>query len=60
MIASRSGDLSSIDFKSQGESTDGEKTLPDGGAVNSLGANDEAPGGLGVEVENVVEEVPLR
>ena len=59
MAASRPADLSSIDFNGRGESTDGEKTTPDGDAVNSLQESSEVPARLGVEVENVIEEVPL-
>ena len=39
---------------------DVEKTLPDGDTTqNPMGVNDEASARFGVEVEHVVEEVPL-
>ena len=48
MITSRSGDLDSIHFRSQGEAGDGDGSLPDWNPTSSIRADDEAPGEPGV------------
>ena len=58
MITHGSQGVSSINFKSQEESTDADSSFPDGTLTSSMVAGGDAPGELGVEAENAVEEVP--
>ena len=59
MITSGSGDLGSIRFRSQGESVEGDGSLPDWNPTNSREAPSEAAGEHGVGTEGAVEEVQL-
>ena len=58
MITHGSQGVSSINFKGQGESTDSDSSFHDGTLTSSMVAGGDAPGELGVEAENAVEEVP--
>ena len=58
MIAS--GGIGSMKFKSQGRSTNGDETVPDGNLVSSVETNGETAGWPGVGTENTIEEVPLK
>lgn len=53
------GNPDSIHFRSQGQSTDDGESLPDGNPVSSTGVSGEAPGEVGIVVENGIEELPL-
>ena len=54
-----SGNIGSIRFRSQRESTDGIVTLPDGGPVGSVSTNGDNSGEFGGGIETGIEEVPL-
>ena len=56
-----SGGIGTIRFKSQVESTttDGDGIPPSGDTLASMGADIDAPGERGVEVETVVDEVSI-
>ena len=55
-----SGNSDSIHFRSPGQSTDDGRTVPDGNPVFSPGVSGEAPGEVGIVVEDIIEEVPLE
>ena len=55
-----SGNVGSIRFKSQGESTGVDGTFLDGNPVSSTDEHSEAPGEHDSAAENAVEEVPSR
>ena len=50
-----SGNIGTIQFRSEGKSTGGNVTLPDRHSVGSMDVYGGAPGELGVGVEGVVE-----
>jgi hypothetical protein len=56
-----SGNIDSIRFKSQGETTAGEVSLSDVYPTSSMGPDGETPDGpgVGVEPETAIEEVHL-
>ena len=56
-----SGNIGSIHFESQGETTTGEATISDVYPTSSMGPDGETPDGpgVGVEPETAIEEVHL-
>lgn len=52
-----SGNIGSIRFKSQGESTSSGGALPDGNLTSSVDTNGDIPGDLGAGAENTIDEV---
>jgi hypothetical protein len=56
MIASGSGDIGSMQFRSQGETTGGGESIPDGDLTSSMM---EASGEPGFGTEDSIEEVAL-
>ena len=58
MVTSGLGNIGSIHFRSQAESTDDDGTFPNGSLMISTESKDEAPDVSGVGT-NAIEEVPL-
>ena len=58
MVTSGLGNIGSIHFRSQAESTDDDGSLPNGSFVNLAESKDEAPDEPGILI-NATEEVPL-
>ena len=54
-----SGNISSIRFRSQGESAGGIVMIPGGGPVGFVSTNEDNSGEFGGEIGTAIEEVPL-
>ena len=52
-----SGNIGTLRFGGQGESTGCEGTLPTGNTLTSMDVNGETSRGRGVEIENIIDEV---